>query len=151
MKRLALAVASAAALAVAAIASSCGPSACRSVCAGVCSNTDADPNNCGGCGNRCSTGLWHQGRCVQQWRPPAAICAGNRCVDKNNDPQNCGGCGIQCAANQACINANCVCRPGLSTCIPAGGGVPTCNDTTSDPFNCVSCGNTCTSGTQICK
>ncbi|HEY8211563.1 MAG TPA: hypothetical protein VIG99_28970 [Myxococcaceae bacterium] len=121
---------------------------------GTTTNTCADlmtsPANCGGCGMACGRGfLCEEGVC--SCPAPAAICAGRECVNKNNDPGNCGGCGVQCGADQACQNGACGCRPGLSRCVPFGGGPPYCADTTSDPANCGACGNACVAGSQICS
>ncbi|HZN94072.1 MAG TPA: hypothetical protein VFB81_15270, partial [Myxococcales bacterium] len=102
-----------------------------------------------GCDNQCPRGfLCRDAACTCP--APASTCLGE-CVDKNNDPRNCGACGNQCTATQICQDGACACRPGLSRCIPAGGGVPICADTNSDPSHCGACNSGCSTGTQICK
>ena len=60
------------------------------LCNGACTFTQADPNNCGACGNACGPG----GQCINsQCRCPAGSTnCNNRCVQLTTDPANCGAC-----------------------------------------------------------
>ena len=54
------------------------------------------------------------------------------------------GCNPACAADQNCVNANCVCTDAAET--NCGGS---CVDLNDDPLNCGSCGNVCVSGSCL--
>jgi Stigma-specific protein, Stig1 len=67
-------------------------------CDGRCTFINEDPQNCGGCGNVCSSG---QTCCSDQTDPLGD------CVDTQTDPNNCGGCNAACPAGQTCENGIC--------------------------------------------
>src|SRR3954469_7507453 len=117
MNRLALAVAICAALAATVVASSCRPSLkCSSLCAGVCVDLEADPANCGGCGNRCPAGdagvqppgeICYRGQCVDSCPAPTQRCGGT-CSDLQSDPLHCGVCTNSCNGG-SCQAGDCAC------------------------------------------
>lgn len=118
-----------------------------SYCNGTCSNSQTDPNNCGSCGHKCSTGCCHAGTCVSpnyQTDPnncgkcgnvcSTGCCHAGACVSPNyqTDPSNCGRCGNVCPTG-CCRNGSCV------------------SSFQTDPNNCGSCGNACPAGSSCCN
>jgi len=63
----------------------------------MCIDSAVDPNNCGGCGTRCSD-LAAEGS--------SFACCG-KCVDVFHDTANCGTCGHACTTGGQCIGGNC--------------------------------------------
>lgn len=89
--------------------------------AGACTDTGADTNNCGGCGNNCN----FQGLNI----PLCCDNDGVRCTEGLSDT-HCGACGNDCTV-----------AAGGQCCQPLGPGTPpTCIDTNNDPMNCGACG-----------
>jgi hypothetical protein len=93
----------------------------ETACGTYCSNTNADPQNCGGCtaqgtGTVCQSGQ----QCIQG----ACACPGTEvtcegvCTDTTTDPLNCGGCGSadagsSCGPFKACVAGACsACQAG---------------------------------------
>jgi hypothetical protein len=120
---------------------------CSAMCGGKCVDTKTDDENCGKCGNKCSTGA----SCVQgtcQCKSSSTMC-GAECVDTKTDVANCGACGTRCGGGDAgvpmgggtwgCVNGSCavVCPMGKTECSGA------CVDTKTDNGNCGTCGKTC--------
>ncbi len=128
--------------------------------AGVCTDTNIDVNNCGGCayssanpsqfmcgmGEGCVNGSC---QCLSGF----SQCPGNGtpyCADLTGDLHNCGQCGNACQHDQECIpvgsGGECVCNTGedggadLITC--ASG----CVHSDSDPLNCGGCNVPCAPG-----
>jgi hypothetical protein len=75
-------------------------------CNGNCSDTNTDPDNCGGCagagGQVCTapaggTPTCSAGKCDFDCNPGLTKCSG-QCVDVSTDPNNCGTCGTVCPA-----------------------------------------------------
>lgn len=80
-------------------------------------NLLTDQNNCGACGNVCTTGL---------------SCCGGRCVNLTSNPLHCSACGRQCASGTACCSNSCVdVLKDAQNCGACGtrcpGLLPTCN------------------------
>lgn len=110
------------------------------LCNNLCISTNIDQNNCGRCGNACSSGMiCSSGICVCS---SGTDCNGT-CINTSSDNSNCGSCGNTCSSGMICSNGTCVC----SSTTPCNG---VCVDTTSDPGNCGTCGNACPSG-KICS
>ncbi len=129
-------------------------------------NFQTDPNNCGGCGIKCSlpnaTAACTNGMCtIAACTAGFADCdhnATNGCeVNINGDANNCGGCGSVCKLPNATANcAGGIC--GVSSC---NAGYQNCNNaaadgcevnTNGDPNNCGGCGHVCNTpnGTPGC-
>jgi len=148
------------------------------VCGDMCVDTNTDTNNCGTCGNACTSGQTCQsGSC--QCTSGQQLCNG-QCVDPTSfqsDPNNCGTCGNACTSGQTCQSGSCQCptdqelfnnqcvpkctgdlkrdiNTGQCVCPTLPGGTSTqCGDkcayTNTNKDNCGACGNACTSG-QSC-
>ena len=93
----------------------------ESVCGGVCSNPQADRDNCGTCGTQCGDGMvCAGGTCVEGCDDGRVNCAG-LCVDTTEDEANCGGCGVTnpqavCEGAETCIDSICACAPADVVC-----------------------------------
>lgn len=117
------------------------PEQCSGTCCGdQCLDTAADPNHCGGCGNRCPSGtICSGGHCGC---PPSGAacgmgqtcCGGLGCVSLQSDIRNCGSCGRKCGDGATCDNGTCKCGgvecPTGQTCCngacaPSCGGMST--------------------------
>lgn len=120
-------------------------------------NTDTDPDNCGGCDDACNlanaTAGCSGGNCT------VASCSGafRNCnmmpgdgceINSNTNPQHCGGC------NSACVvpNATPGCSGGMCTVGSCTGAFRNCNNMVSDGCeinsnnnvsHCGGCGNAC--------
>ena len=130
---------------------------CSSGGVSACVDLQRDPNNCGWCGNQCSSStVCVSGRCqcasdssdagvktVCSQLPGVSVC-----VDLLHDPNNCGGCGRQCPAPSTCVNGGCSCAasggdPDATTFCDLGNGAYACVDARHDPNNCGWCGHQC--------
>ena len=73
-------------------------------CDDQCVDLTSDPENCGGCGSMCPSGVCVNGGCL--------VCAsietvcGQQCTNTASDPDNCGGCNAPCASG-LCSNSQC--------------------------------------------
>jgi hypothetical protein len=75
------------------------------LCGMACVDTTDDPDNCGGCGQQCGTGLTcSTGSCVCGGE--ATLC-GSQCFDLQSDSANCGYCGHDCQGNP-CAGGLCI-------------------------------------------
>src|SRR5215472_1884455 len=107
----------------------CSPLA---ACGNACINLNTDPNNCGGCGNRCpaSTPSCLNGSCVLTCATdsgPMLTNCSNACVDLQTDSMHCGSCTTACAQGEQCTNGACGCPTGQRPCNGQ------CVDLNSDP------------------
>ncbi|MBN9163629.1 MAG: hypothetical protein J0I07_21865 [Myxococcales bacterium] len=125
-------------------------------------NTSADPNNCGTCGNKCAPGV----PCIADGTSmPRCGCAPNEalcgtgtaltCNDLLTDPANCGVCGRRCpGGTSASAHGAPVCRKGFCDyeCEEGWGdcdGNPLNGCETNlmiNGANCGACGNRCDTG-----
>ena len=116
-------------------------------CTDGCTEVQSDPQNCGACGEVCTSGL----ACVD------GVCNGNACgagllecngtcIDPQNDSQNCGDCNSVCVDGTVCVAGSCKegCAPGLAECSGQ------CVDLSADPNNCGDCGIPCFEG-DVCS
>ena len=125
-----------------------GPSTGDQCCGTACVDLSQDPNNCGGCGVVCSTGI-----CISEvagigtlW--PLCLPAG-----PTND------CLVSCPAESVCLQGRCINGLGqgisLPFCLAEDGTIGVycnpgvCANPRDDALNCGSCGNACGPG-QAC-
>jgi hypothetical protein len=84
-------------------------------CSGDCVNMTSDHDNCGACGNACSSGEF----CVKGSCATVSVggytdlcasgytsCSGT-CVNTQNDKNNCGACGNKCGSGEFCVKGSC--------------------------------------------
>jgi hypothetical protein len=96
---------------------SLGPSgwACRTLCSGNFVDVQLSNENCGICGNVCSSGsMCANGSCNCVG---GSMACGDQCVDLQSDSGNCGSCGNVCALGQTCGGGQCLGQD-LSQCHP---------------------------------
>jgi hypothetical protein len=131
-----------------------GPGVRFESCAGVCTNTNADPFNCGGCSVVCFSGscfVGDAGTGVCSCPAPNTSC-GQDCVDLNSDPYHCGSCDMSCVIvgggpELVCAQGHCLCGPtGRGALCPDG----TCALLSTDPQNCGQCGTVCVAPAETC-
>jgi hypothetical protein len=107
-------------------------------CNGQCTDTQSDPQNCGGCFSACADGACVAGAC--QCSPDRTLCPASGssqvCADLMDDNNNCGMCGRVCDA-KTCIYGACVCPRGQTLCGDR------CVDLQNDNNNCGVCGRHC--------
>jgi hypothetical protein len=85
-----------------------GPSceAGETICGGGCTNTQADPSNCGQCANACGmTLLCFYGQCNCDINAGQSLC-NDTCVVTATDENNCGACGHSCQGSM-CVGGLC--------------------------------------------
>lgn len=132
--------------------------------ASICSNTQFDPNNCGGVGIMCGEGeTCNAGSCVCASAGNVACAAGQACcssgcVDIMNDDANCGGCDMLCLNGDSCTGGSCGCGGGPSCRPPMAAGLGgdgdlgqsccdgTCVENTNTSCACESC-----TGEDMCQ
>ena len=97
------------------------------LCDGVCTDILTDSNNCGACGEACTSAL-------------ALNCCDGGCVNLLNSELHCGTCGTPCRAPGTCNFGACSCPPGSAYCDGD------CVEVREDPANCGGCGVVCPEG-----
>lgn len=129
-------------------------------------NIASDPENCGGCGNKCpqiTNGVRSciSGVCAQDCLSPRTWCAAQRvCTDLSSDNSNCGACGSRCPFQASSVYGTLYsCADGVcNSHLVCQARYANCNDDmsdgcevllTTDPKNCGECGNVCPPG-QVC-
>jgi hypothetical protein len=84
-----------------------GPLQCPdrwAVCSDQCIDVTSDPQNCGTCGNMCSSDVCIDGACLV-CAPIEKVCS-RQCVNTGSNPDNCGGCDFSCGSG-LCSNSQC--------------------------------------------
>lgn len=114
----------------------------RTQCAATCTDLGSDPQNCGACGNVCSSGTQCKSGGCRCTDSSATLC-GQTCKRLREDLNNCGACG------NVCTNAGAVCREGACSC-PTNAklcGTECIVVMGLDENNCGDCGKVCAAGT----
>jgi len=117
----------------------------------VCEQIQVDPNNCGGCGMKCTAGMvCSEAMCGATCIGLTSTLCSGTCVDKESDNKNCGTCGNACASGLVCSAGACAatCAAPYATCGTGANGY--CALTKLDPDNCGACGTVCAIG-QLCS
>ncbi|MEA2748766.1 MAG: hypothetical protein QOI41_2909 [Myxococcales bacterium] len=126
-------------------------------------NFDSDDTSCGACGVTCPNGEAIRNLLGADFHCQSGVCrmacnsdpfnrkgdcnhdVADGCeVDLQCDDNNCGACGVKCPGGLPCIQGNCGCPAGLTTCSPGCGAE--CLDLRSDDANCGTCGTECAQG-----
>ncbi len=115
-------------------------------CGTLCTDTQTDDQNCGGCGKPCTGGSHCQkGLCC----PPGTTNCSNVCVDTAVDPKNCGVCGKACTASELCKSSTCTtasaCASGSDDQV-FGGGMRGCKGSVSFQDRA----KLCAAGSHVC-
>ena len=98
----------------------------QTLCGDLCTNTQADPDNCGDCDEACGSGeACFEGECKAFDCSTGQVQCEDTCVDLLRDADHCGDCTTDCGAGQMCSNGTCV------TSCPSG--QISCNGTCIDP------------------
>jgi hypothetical protein len=108
------------------------------VCGNVCTSTDSDAKNCGGCGNACASGE----SCARAtcYAPAGSSSSGGGGSSSSSG----GGSGSSSGGTSSSSSGvSPLCGPNLTQCGTA------CVDTSSDPNNCGACGTAC-APTEFC-
>ena len=100
----------------------------ETLCNGGCIPTSGDPNNCGGCGLKCTgSQVCSANACSSGCLSGLIPCAG-ACIDPNGDSENCGSCANKYASGTGCAGGKCVPAAALNADAGAahctGGGTP---------------------------
>ncbi|MDX9719423.1 MAG: hypothetical protein RBU37_01655 [Myxococcota bacterium] len=133
-------------------------------CGQSCVNTESSNENCGSCGNACSSSqVCCNGVCAVQCgscSPACAnglFCCGTSCANFSSSEQHCGGCFQACEAEALCCSGQCTdIQTSLSDCgscsKSCSGENPACcsgqcvSDLTLSAQHCGACGNDCGDG-----
>jgi len=130
-------------------------SSADTVCSGACVDTKTDPNNCNGCGMRCSSpeagigsGVCVNGACTIACEPDGGTtlaCSNGACVDPTQ-PANCGACGNSCSGPPSTQGSATCNLDGGGLSLDAGGDGGPCGITCNANYH--SCGADCLSNTD---
>ena len=75
-------------------------------CAGECVDLQSDPLHCNDCQESCNMGVCDEGNCEPNCQE-ATDCDG-ACVHLDDDPLHCGDCDTPCAADELCVESQCI-------------------------------------------
>ncbi len=113
-------------------------------CSGGCVELGSDVNNCGTCGNQCTSAIGEICQGGQCACPGSDVVCNGVCVDESNDASNCGACATVCPPGASCQSGGCVCpTTGLGIETLCNG---TCVNEKTDTSNCGACGSQCLTG-----
>ncbi len=85
-------------------------------CGEQCIDVKSNPDHCGKCNNKCTSGVCTDGVCGGTCTGENKKACGGKCVDVSSDNNNCGSCGHVCGDHMTCNDKTCECMNDYKDC-----------------------------------